>query len=65
MPPKETLTNLRPKDFAIERPIEVFPTPGGPIKHKIVGWLSPPSLFLLSFLIFVKCTYDLLHIFGI
>lgn len=33
MPPRETLVNYRPKDFAIDLAIEVLPTPGGPCKQ--------------------------------
>ena len=32
--PSEILTNLRPNDLAIERPIEVFPNSGRPYKTK-------------------------------
>jgi hypothetical protein len=30
IPPKETLVNYLPNDFAIDFEIEVLPTPGGP-----------------------------------
>lgn len=43
-PPIEILWNCLPKDFAIDSPIDVLPTPGGPTKHKILPWTE-----LLSF----------------
>ena len=33
-PPRDILTNFLPVDFAIDSPREVFPTPGGPTRHK-------------------------------
>lgn len=30
IPPKETLVNYLPNDFAMDLAIDVFPTPGGP-----------------------------------
>ena len=40
----ETLTNFLPKALAIDLPIEVFPVPGGPAKHKIGPFNFPESL---------------------
>ena len=35
MPPSENLIKGLSKAFAIDFPRDVFPTPGGPTKHKI------------------------------
>lgn len=37
-PPREILWNYLPNDFAIDSPIDVLPTPGGPTKHMIFPW---------------------------
>ncbi|MCY1460165.1 hypothetical protein D9M71_776980 [compost metagenome] len=39
-PPKEMRTYSLPKASATERPIEVLPTPGGPVKHIIGDFMS-------------------------
>src|SRR3546814_6200241 len=42
LPPSDMRTNLRLTASAIERPIEVLPTPGGPTRHRI----GPFSFFM-------------------
>jgi hypothetical protein len=39
-PPSEIRTNFRPSARAIERPSDVFPTPGGPTRHRIGPFFS-------------------------
>ena len=39
-PPREIRTYSLPKASAIDRPIEVFPTPGGPVKQIIGDFMS-------------------------
>ena len=39
-PPSEIRTYSRPNASAIDFPKEVFPTPGGPYKHKIGDFIS-------------------------
>src|SRR3989344_2475958 len=41
MPPKETLMNLQPRALAIDFPMEVLPTPGGPTKQRIGPLIFP------------------------
>ena len=40
-PPNDTLSYFLPKASAIDLPNDVFPTPGGPYKHKIGDFISP------------------------
>ena len=39
-PPRDILTYFLPMASAIDLPKEVFPTPGGPCKHKIGDFIS-------------------------
>ena len=41
MPPTENRKYSRCKARAIDRAIEVFPTPGGPTKQSILPWVVP------------------------
>ena len=43
MPPKEIRINFLPVALAIDFPKEVFPTPGGPTRHK----MGPFKFFVL------------------
>ena len=42
-PPNDIRTYFRFKASAIERPKDVFPTPGGPYRHTIGDFMSPFS----------------------
>ena len=42
-PPKDTFTKFFPNARAMDRPSDVFPTPGGPTKQRICPFMSLPA----------------------
>ena len=58
IPPKDILTNFLPVALAIDFPNEVFPTPGGPTKHKIAPFIFPTLFWTAKYSKILSFTFS-------